>query len=168
MTIIARNMNAERTATVKRDSKATNPSTRTAKQTAAKDAKIEAELNAAVDSALAAKPTPQKRITEADEQHLFGGSKPSRNIPIEYINPETGNYRPGMDARHAGVVARKVMESGKTSDLNELPTAALRMKAARLVEIWTDKAEAKAEKARLKDAAAEAKALAKAEAAAAK
>lgn len=65
-------------------------------------------------------------------------------IPEQYTNPETGKYRPGMDARHAGDVARKVMETGKTSHLKELPSEALRAKASRLVEIWTEKAEAKA------------------------
>ena len=82
-------------------------------------------------------------------------------IPEQYTNPETGRYRPGMDARHAGDVARKVLETGKTSHLKELPSEKLRAKASRLVEIWTEKAEAKAKR---EEARAEAKATKEAKA----
>lgn len=80
-------------------------------------------------------------------------------VPAEYLQPN-GKYRPGYDAKHAGDVARKIVETGKTTHLNELPTDALKAKASRLAEAWTIKAEAKLER----EAAREAKALAAAEA----
>lgn len=99
---------------------------------------------------------------------------PMDKVPAEY-KQENGKYRPGHDAKHAGVIARRVLETGKTSHLSELPTEALRAKAANLVQIWTDKAEAKAEaeakraeQKQEREAAKEAKALAAHEAKAAK
>lgn len=74
-------------------------------------------------------------------------------IPAEYVNPDTGKYRPGLDARHAGDVARLVMETGKTSHLSTLPTEALKTKAMNLVNLWTAKAEAKAAAAKAREQA---------------
>lgn len=81
------------------------------------------------------------------------------NVPAEY-KQDNGKYRPGYDAKHAGDVARRIVATGKTTHLNELPTEALKAKASRLAEVWTAKAEAKLDR----EAAKEAKALAAAEA----
>lgn len=95
-------------------------------------------------------------------------------IPAEYLQAN-GKYIPGYDARHAGQVARSILETGKQTRLAELPTEALKNKALNLVAIWTEKAQAKAERdaeraAQVADREAkrEAEALAKAEAKAAR
>lgn len=95
-------------------------------------------------------------------------------IPAEYLQAN-GKYIPGYDARHAGQVARSILETGKQTRLAELPTEALKNKALNLVTIWTEKAQAKAERdaERAKqvadrEAKREAEALAKAEAKAAR
>lgn len=97
-------------------------------------------------------------------------TNPMDKVPAEF-KQENGKYRPGYDAKHAGIIARRVLETGKTSHLSELPTEALKTKASRLVELWTAKAEAKqeaeakrAEAKQARESAKEAEALAKAEA----
>jgi len=92
---------------------------------------------------------------------------PASKVPAEYLQPN-GKYKPGHDAKHAGVVARRVMEDGKTSHFNELPSEKLKAKALNLVNLWTAKEEAKQAAAAERDAKREAKALADAEAKAAK
>lgn len=60
----------------------------------------------------------------------------------------TSNYRPGHDARHAGVVARqiagpKVTPAQATKALATLPSEALRLKASAMADRIIDKAKAK-------------------------
>lgn len=58
------------------------------------------------------------------------------------------SYRPGHDARHAGIVARAIAENPKQAKtlLAALPSAALQAKATRAAERRTAKAEAEATK----------------------
>lgn len=47
---------------------------------------------------------------------------------------KTSNYAPGHDAKHAGIVAREIVATGKTTLVGILPSAALRHKATQMVE----------------------------------
>lgn len=60
--------------------------------------------------------------------------------------PPKSNYRPGHDARHAGVIGRAVAETGDTGLYKDLPTDALKAKAQGIAE----KAVAKAGKREIK------------------
>lgn len=73
--------------------------------------------------------------------------------------PSKSFYRPGHDARHAGVIGRLVAEDGNEDHYNDLPSASLTEKAKRI----TEKAR---EKSAAKEAREEARAHAKAERAA--
>lgn len=67
-------------------------------------------------------------------------------------------YRPGHDARHAGDIARRILDDGNREHLNLLPTDALKAKSEALAVKWMTAAEAKAEKAAAREAAKVAKA----------
>jgi hypothetical protein len=58
-----------------------------------------------------------------------------------------GTYAPGHDARHAGLVAREVARTRNTDLLDQLPSAALRIKAGRMVDALLTTKPAKSAKA---------------------
>lgn len=53
----------------------------------------------------------------------------------ELVRTAKALYRPGHDSRHVGLVARRVVLSGDKDALNELPSEALRARAARTAEV---------------------------------
>lgn len=71
------------------------------------------------------------------------------------------NYRPGHDARHAGVVGRSIAQYPDQAEvlLADLPTTALRIKAERVAANEARRAEAKANKAARKASRAASKAV---------
>jgi len=66
-------------------------------------------------------------------------------------------YRPGHDARHAGDVARSILDDGDRKHLDALPTDALKAKSEALAVKWMTAAEAKAAKKAEREAAKVAK-----------
>lgn len=67
----------------------------------------------------------------------------------EQVTKRDRNYRPGHDARHAGIIGRKMALNPGDADnlLVELPTQALQLKAERVAANEAARAEKKANKA---------------------
>lgn len=66
--------------------------------------------------------------------------------------PSKSFYRPGHDARHAGVVGRKVAETGDTDLYSDLPSDRLVQKAQGIASKAKEKADAKAQRAAEREA----------------
>jgi len=78
-----------------------------------------------------------------DVQAIQRAARPSRNGKLHPCECGCGGqvkglYKQGHDARHAGDVARQILAAGSDANLDaflrRLPTAALRAKAARIVQ----------------------------------